>query len=50
VQFWTCEDWFLSIDNQDQQAKIAVAVAVAVAVAAAAADGDVVSEENQEMS
>jgi hypothetical protein len=44
VQFWTCEDWFLSIDNQDQQAKIAVAVA------AAAADGDVVSEENQEMS
>jgi tellurite resistance protein len=46
VQFWTCEDWFLSIDNQDQQAKIAVAVAVA----AAAADGDVVSEENQEMS
>jgi hypothetical protein len=48
VQFWTCEDWFLSIDNQDQQAKIAVAVAVAAA--AAAADGDVVSEENQEMS
>jgi len=46
VQFWTCEDWFLSIDNQDQQAKIAVAVAVA----AAADDGDVVSEENQEMS
>jgi hypothetical protein len=46
VQFWTCEDWFLSIDNQDQQAKIAVAVAAA----AAAADGDVVSEENQEMS
>lgn len=44
MQFWTCEDWFLSIDNQDQQAKIAVAVA------AAAADGDVVSEENQEMS
>lgn len=42
MQFWTCEDWFLSIDNQDQQAKIAVA--------AAAADGDVVSEENQEMS
>lgn len=40
MQFWTCEDWFLSIDNQDQQAKIAVA----------AADGDVVSEENQEMS